>query len=254
MAEALGAQFVDMASFYGHLLSQDALHDARLWPYPTLDSLVGASILVSRGGDRFVDEGIGGVALSNALARMSDPLCATAIFDHATWETVGRADFTPPNPYLPQCGGTLVTALSIVELARSLDLPAAALNRSVDTFNAAVAAGSLASLTPPRSHGSSVGAHDLTAARNVARAIVQPPFHAIRVCAGLTYTMGGLLVDEGARVLDAEREPISGLYAAGSCVGGAEGGPRTGYLGGLCKALALGFIAAESIAAESREG
>jgi fumarate reductase flavoprotein subunit len=41
-----------------------------------------------------------------------------------------------------------------------------------------------------------------------------------------------------------------GLYAAGACTGGLEGGPVAGYIGGLCKALTMGWIAAASIAAD----
>ena len=44
--------------------------------------------------------------------------------------------------------------------------------------------------------------------------------------------------------------PIAGLYAAGACTGGLEGGPQTGYIGGLLKAGVMGLRAAQSIAAE----
>ena len=68
MAAAAGAKLVDMDRFYGHLLSRAARHNARLWPYPTLDGLTGAGILVDRGGRRIFDEGLGGVTLSNCIA------------------------------------------------------------------------------------------------------------------------------------------------------------------------------------------
>ena len=38
------------------------------------------------------------------------------------------------------------------------------------------------------------------------------------------------------------------LYAAGSSVGGIEGGPGAGYVGGMIKAFLLGLVAAESAA------
>src|SRR5207247_2124806 len=41
MAEAAGAQLVNMNAFYGHLLAFDALHNDALWPYPILDPFLG---------------------------------------------------------------------------------------------------------------------------------------------------------------------------------------------------------------------
>ena len=56
------------------------------------------------------------------------------------------------------------------------------------------------------------------------------------ICAAITNTMGGIVVDGDARVLDKNDKPIPGLYAAGSTVGGLDGGPHAGYVGGLIKA------------------
>ena len=53
-----------------------------------------------------------------------------------------------------------------------------------------------------------------------------------------------------ARVLDLNDKPIAGLYAAGSTVGGLDGGPHAGYVGGLIKAT-IGLRAAETIAGKS---
>ena len=74
------------------------------------------------------------------------------------------------------------------------------------------------------------------------------PFHAIEVCAGITYTMGGIAIDDASRVLDTEDRPIPGLFAAGSATGGIEGGPNAAYLGGLTKGVITGRRAANAIA------
>ena len=66
---------------------------------------------------------------------------------------------------------------------------------------------------------------------------------AVRVAAAITHTIGGLRVDESARVLGERDEPVEGLFAAGSDVGGISTG---GYASGLASALVLGRIAAES--------
>jgi fumarate reductase flavoprotein subunit len=81
-----------------------------------------------------------------------------------------------------------------------------------------------------------------------AQPLVQPPFYAIPLCAGITYTMGGILIDGQARVLHEDGGAIAGLYAAGATTGGLEGGPLAGYVGGLLKAGVMGMRAAQCIA------
>ena len=61
-----------MDSFYGHPLCQDAMHNDRLWPYPMLDHLCMGSIVVNSAGQRFADEGEGGVFIANAIARLAE--------------------------------------------------------------------------------------------------------------------------------------------------------------------------------------
>jgi succinate dehydrogenase/fumarate reductase flavoprotein subunit len=68
---------------------------------------------------------------------------------------------------------------------------------------------------------------------------------AVRVAAAITHTIGGLRVDERARVLDAQGDPVEGLYAAGADVGGIS---TNGYASGLASALVLGLAAAENLA------
>lgn len=73
--------------------------------------------------------------------------------------------------------------------------------------------------------------------------LLTPPFTAVRVHAAVTHTIGGLRVDERARVLDSQGTPIAGLYAAGADAGGIFTG---GYGSGLAAALVYGRIAAET--------
>jgi succinate dehydrogenase/fumarate reductase flavoprotein subunit len=61
---------------------------------------------------------------------------------------------------------------------------------------------------------------------------------AVRVKPGITHTIGGVRIDEGARVAGAD-----GLLAAGADVGGISTG---GYASGLAAALVFGRIAAET--------
>jgi hypothetical protein len=64
---------------------------------------------------------------------------------------------------------------------------------------------------------------------------------AVHVAGAVTHTIGGLEVDEQARVTG-----VDGLWAAGVDAGGVATG---GYASGLAQALVLGLAAAESIAA-----
>jgi succinate dehydrogenase/fumarate reductase flavoprotein subunit len=241
MAEAVGALLTDMGSFYGHVQSRDAMHNALLWPYPTIDFTIAAGIVVDREAKRFTDEGLAGVGVANAIARLDDPLGAVAIFDEAIWRESGKTYVMSANPFLLEAGGTLFHGDTIEGVAVAAGLPPRALANTVAQHNAAVAARSLDRLDPCRSDdiGHIWGSK--------AMPIAMPPFYAVPLCAGITYTMGGVAVDPEARVLHRNGYPIEGLYAAGGTIGGLEGGPITGYCGGLAKALTFGKIAGESI-------
>ena len=75
--------------------------------------------------------------------------------------------------------------------------------------------------------------------------LVEPPFTAVKVRAAVTHTLGGLRIDERARVLGEDGAPLEGLYAAGCDAGGIASG---GYASGLAAAVVFGRIAAETAA------
>ena len=64
---------------------------------------------------------------------------------------------------------------------------------------------------------------------------------AVHVAAGVTHTIGGLVVDANARVVG-----LDGVWAAGVDAGGVATG---GYASGLAQALVLGLAAADDVAA-----
>lgn len=251
MAEAAGARLVDTESFYGHVMAQDALENRMLWPYPTIDTLASSAIVVDRSARRFLDEGRGGIPMANTIAKLADPLSATVIFDDRQWETSGRMELIPANPFLEKLGGTIVSAPSLEVLAQKLELPADTLAATVADYNAALSADDLDRLIdPPRTPGRAFGQPRNSPRRLALHPIATPPFRAIRLCAGISYTLGGLAVDGDMRVLAREGGTLSALYAAGAATGGLEGGPLPGYLGGLLKAMTFGLLAGEAMAAE----
>jgi fumarate reductase flavoprotein subunit len=241
MAERVGARLTDMECFYGHVQARDAMHNPKLWPYPTVDFPIAAGIAVDQNGRRFTDEGLAGVAVANAIARLDDPLGAVAIFDEPIWQAAAKTYVMSVNPFLIEAGATFHRGETIEAVAIAAGLPGAAVAATVAAYNHAVDSGTLDTLDPPRSAdtGHIWGSKALP--------IRRPPFYAVPLCAGITYTMGGLAIDPDARVMHVGGEPIGGLYAAGGTIGGLEGGPVTGYSGGLAKALTFGKIAGDSI-------
>jgi fumarate reductase flavoprotein subunit len=240
MAEAVGAQLFGMESFYGHPLSRDAFHNDKLWPHPYLDAMVVSSIAVAADGSRFADEGMSAIYVANAIARRVDPLDTFVVFDDAVWRGPAADVAVPPapNPTLKTGGATIHSAASLEELARIAKISSEGLAKTVTEYNAALATNTLEQLMPKR-----------TLSRYKPMPVAKAPFYAIPMCTGITYTMGGPLIDGNARVLHEDGHPITGLYAVGSASGGLEGGTHVGYIGGLIKAFVTGIRAGEFIAA-----
>jgi fumarate reductase flavoprotein subunit len=73
---------------------------------------------------------------------------------------------------------------------------------------------------------------------------------AIPLCTGITYTMGGIVIDGDSCVLRQDGTAIAGLYAAGTTTAGLEvriNDQGVGYVGGLIKAV-FGLRASEHAA------
>jgi fumarate reductase flavoprotein subunit len=244
MALAVGVKAVNLKYFYGHLLSRKALTDDRFWPYPRLDSFVDEGILVDRTGNRFVDEGRGDVAVANELARTRDVTGAMLIFDAATWNAAKDDPFsqsvkTPaPNPWLLDNEGDIFHHETLDGLARKMDVNPVNLTETIQQYNRAVQSGNPSSLAVPRTGKPKP---------------LQPPYYGLKVVPGITFTMGGVLVNGCCEALNSDEKPIAGLYAAGDTIGGLMGGHRGGYTGGLMQAIVTGILAGENAAKFKKE-
>jgi fumarate reductase flavoprotein subunit len=239
MAVALGAKPVGMQWFYGHCLHRSAMDNSRLWPWPALDGFLSEGILVDRAGRRIADEGLGGIATANTVARGADPLGTSVILDEEAWNAAGRAPRGRPaaNPGLELRGGVVHRAHDVEQLARVAGIDPVGLAQTVSSYTAAVSHGRAGELAVPRTGNG--------------RPLTGPLF-AIPMVPGITFTMGGPLVDGTGRVLDENEQPVGGLFAAGGAVGGLMGGPLGGYVGGLAHALVSGLLAGETAAGELR--
>jgi fumarate reductase flavoprotein subunit len=240
MAEKAGAAVGGFGEFYGHIHHASAMTDARQWPYPHLDAAAEIGIVVGPDGRRFTDEGLGGVCMANAIAHLPDPLSAFLILDDAIWNAEPALTTTvPANPAMVDAGGALLSAPDVERLAALTYLPADQLARSIEQHNDAVDSNDFSRLAVPR-----------TKRKHKPMPIRTGPFHAIPLCAGITGTMGGVVINEHAQAQKPGGTNFRGLYAVGTPVAGLEGGPHAGYVGGLSKAFILGMLAAEHIAAE----
>ncbi|HSQ13241.1 MAG TPA: FAD-binding protein [Candidatus Deferrimicrobium sp.] len=239
MALAAGAKAVNLKYFYGHLISRKALIDDRFWPYPRLDSFVDEGFLIDRNGERFIDEGRGDVAVANELARSDDVTGAVLIFDQDSWsaakdDTFSNSVKTPaPNPWIKDNDGEIFSDSTIEGLANALGVDGGRLAATLQSYNRAVESNTAPSLAVPR-----------TGKPKPLRA----PFYGLRVVSGITFTMGGILVNGRAQALNQAEQPIAGLYAAGDAIGGLMGGYRGGYTGGLMQAVVTGILAGENAA------
>jgi fumarate reductase flavoprotein subunit len=193
------------------------------------------AVALNRNGERYADEAAdwSETALTKATARQPG-LCAWYLVDgvglhrrereRTVKEMVATARET---------GGTVLEAEDLGELAQRLGergVPQGGVLRTLDRYNAAVAEGRIAELSPPRS--------------DPAPPVKVPPFVAVEVAPTITHTIGGLAVDEGCRVLRrSDGQALPGLYAAGVEVGGVSVG---GYTSGLAAAVVFGGVAAES--------
>lgn len=80
--------------------------------------------------------------------------------------------------------------------------------------------------------------------------LVEPPYYVIEAVPAITFPFHGLLVDDRARVLDADGVPIAGLFAAGCDIGGLY---VRSYAGSIAAAVVLGLAAADEATVNHQE-
>ena len=171
-------------------------------------------ILINADGKRFVDEG--------------------ADFRNYTYAKYGRVVLEQPGQFAWQIFDgkvkhllrdeykirqiTKVTANTIEEFAQKLEgVNATEFLKTVKEWNAAVRTD--VPFDPNVKDGRCTQGLAVNKS-NWANAIDTPPFEGYAVTCGVTFTFGGLRINEDAAVLNTDCRPIHGLYAAGELVGG----------------------------------
>lgn len=191
--------------------------------------------LINREGRRIVDETQSYNITGFVLNQQTDRL-AFAIFDERAVREA-TADKSWGDPYqsgtIPAweeetirkriADGTIITADTIEELAASAGIDAARLARTIATYNEDCAQGRDS---------------EFCKETHMRYPIATPPFYAsaMRSCV-IGNTFAGLNIDAQCHVLDAQDQPIPGLYAAGEVLGCIQGRVYSG--GGMAIAGAV---------------
>jgi fumarate reductase flavoprotein subunit len=224
--QELGAKFGNMHSYQG--FATIIYPHGELLSWTTIEK---GGIVVNVTGERFGDEAIGYSGFSAPVKAQSGGV--TAIFDQAIYDIAAK------EPWFKEIldYGAAKKAESIEQLASAIGVDAERLRHTITTYNDAAA-------------GSIKDPHGRT---EFGVAPLKAPFWQARVVPALLSPQGGLMIDDQGHVLDAADRPIANLFAAGGSVAGISG--REGGIGyssgsGLLHAIGLGWIAAQTAAAE----
>jgi fumarate reductase flavoprotein subunit len=134
------------------------------------------------------------------------------------------------------------------------DATAMAVVRDTEMMRDCLAAGAISDLPDVAAVGGVLGLSADEAAQVLAplpgRRQLVAPFHLAWVTHGVLTTQGGVVVDVGGRVLDADGAPVAGLYAGGGTVCGLAGASSDGYSSGngLLSAFGFGWIIGNALA------
>jgi succinate dehydrogenase/fumarate reductase flavoprotein subunit len=256
-ASAVGAAVTPWLDwFYGHAMPAPP---ARFGPqqfYDVSQKYGQYAVALNLDGNRFADEsaGTGEEVLNWSIARQQGATAVYIVDDEiANRQAEGRPLARISIERAAACGGPVVQAASIEELCGLLadwGIPPTVALATLRTYNEALRTDD----------------DTLRPARRANRyPLAKPPFTAVLVRTGITFTGGGLLTDDDMRVLsratsssalplvraewgELDYLPIPNLFAAGCDVGGVH---AYGYMGGLATALVTGRRAGKAATGQS---
>ncbi len=156
----------------------------------------------------------------------------------------------PLQPYL-HCG-YLKRGNTLAELAAACDIPVQALENTVTRFNADAKRGKDSQFQRGESPYNAVQGDPEQQPNPSLAALTQAPFYAIKLVAGSLGTFAGIPTNAQAQALDAEQQPIAGLYAIGNDMSSIFAGhyPSGGIT--LGPAMTFAYIAARHAAAAKK--
>ncbi len=201
MAKDIGADTTDMEfiQYFPNLASATVALES------VFELMPAGKLAVNKEGERFTDD-----SMATFMRNNVDSLNQT----DATWYAIGDADNIAAlgDAYQTYTDwGSIFTGDTIEEAAEAAGLDGATVADTVEEFNGYCDAGSDPDFDRVDLEGSQV---------------VNSPFIITVMRQAAQNTMGGLVTDTSARVLDDSGSPIEGLYAAGECVGVFDGAYR----------------------------
>ena len=186
----------------------------------------GGGILVNANGERFTNEmGTRDVVSQAELAQPDGKVWV--LYDQALFDA-NKVCANYENREMSVKGETLG------DLCAALGLDEAALQATLDAYNAAVAAGG---------EGDPFGR-----TTGLKEPLETAPFYAIPCSPGIHHCMGGVYVDGDSQALTIRGEKVPGLYAAGEVTGGIHGDNRLGG-NAVCDIVVMGINAGQKAAA-----
>ena len=202
MATAVGAATVDMDQIQIHPtvhIEEDG--NAHL----ITEGLRGdGAILVNAEGKRFYDEVSTRDKVSAAIIAQPEKSAWLVVDQSMVDKSAVIAGYIK--------SGYTVTGATYEELAKAMGVDEATFVSTMNTWNQAVEAKS------DTEFNRTSFANPLTAA----------PYYAIKITPAVHHTMGGIVINPKAEVLNEKGEVISGLFAAGEVTGGVHGANRLG--------------------------
>jgi urocanate reductase len=234
-AKAIGADTLHMEFIQLYPCANPDSGSVDRWAFYAYSGPGFGMIYVNRQGKRFVNE----LAGRDEVSQIQISSCQKptwAILNGVIAEALGMTRSEIENGIRLK---RTVKADSIPELEKELAMPEGKLMDTVQRRNQALLNGDL---DPD---------FNIEMDKNMHR-LEKGPFYAISQWPSIHYTMGGLRIDEQARVLDIWGKPIPGLYAAGEICGGIHGANRIGG-NALAECVVFGRIAGKNAAAEPVE-
>ena len=211
LAQQLGASIVDM-------------HNILYLPYwggRTLE-YAGAEIYVNLEGDRFVNESSSITAIAQAMTHQSE---------QSMWVITDAKSTKGVNTGSKISSGRVHLSESIAEMARGMNIPAAKLESTLARYN----------YFARQKEDPDFCKEFFT------QTIDTPPFYWGKEKLYVHCTLGGIEIDQNARVIDPAGHPLPRLYAAGETTGGIFGQDRLGGMS-MSNALVMGRKAGRSAA------
>ena len=210
-------------------------------------------IAVMPDGRRFANEGNSYHDFVQEMTKAAKPgeeIAAFLLCDHRALRKYGLGCVPPfPMPLGHHLEtGYLKRGETLAELAANAGIDAAGLEATVAAFNESAANGHDPAFGKGSRAYNRYQGDALHGPNPCIAPIADGPFYAIKMVIGDLGTYAGIKTDENARALDADGQPIPGLYAAGNDMASIMGGNYPGAGITLGPALTFGYIAGRHIA------